>query len=337
MTRQKVLIVDDEDAIRWTLSRILTKEGHEVSTAADGEEALAVFEKVRPDLVLVDVMMPKLDGFEVCERLKSSPETRLTPVVIVTSSTTSESRVRGIEAGADDFIGKPFERVELTARVRSLLRLKRYTDELEQAETVVFALARSIEGKDPCTNGHCERLSHYAEKLGIRLALSEEERTALRRGGVVHDVGKVAVADSILLKNGPLDADEMAVMRQHPIVGERICAALKSFRLVLPIIRSHHEKRDGSGYPDGLRGDDIPLLARVVQVVDVFDALTSVRPYKPAFTMDRAMQIMQQEVERGFWDPAIFAEFRRLVEEEGFETPALPPGTTAAPALTAVS
>ncbi len=317
----RVLIVDDEEAIRSTLSRILKKEGYEVSTAADGEEALTVFENDQPDIVLLDIMMPKLNGFEVCEHLKGSADTRLIPVVMVTSSTATENRVRAIESGADDILGKPYERVELTARVRSLLRLKDYTDQLEQAETVVFALARSIEGKDSCTNGHCERLAHHAERLGFRLGLGEAERTALRRGGIVHDVGKVAVPDSILLKKGPLDAAEWAVMREHTITGEKICTALKAFRLVLPIIRHHHEKRDGSGYPDGLRGDDIPLLARVLQVVDVFDALTTVRPYKEALSIARSMEIMQEEVDKGWWDPAIFAEFRRLVAEEGFETP----------------
>lgn len=332
----KVLVVDDEEAIRSTLTRILKKEGYEVATAADGEEALSAFETEQPDLVLLDIMMPKLNGFEVCEHLKGSPESRLTPVVIVTSAAVIANRVRAIESGADDLLGKPYERVELTARVRSLLRLKEYTDQLEKAENVVCALARSIEGKDPSTNGHCERLSHHADKLGFRLGLPEAERTALRRGGIVHDLGKVAVPESILLKKGPLDAQEWEIMRKHTVVGEQICAGLKSFRLVLPIIRNHHEKRDGTGYPDGLRGDDIPLLARVLQVVDVFDALTTERPYKQAFSHKRAMEIMQEEVDRGWWDPTIFAEFRRLVEEEGFDTPP-PPRELRSPDLVPVT
>ena len=209
----------------------------------------------------------------------------------------------------------------LIARVRSLLRLKRYTDELERAEIVLFALARSIEGKDPYTEGHCERLSLFSQKLGQRLDLPDEEVQALVRAGVVHDVGKVAVPDAILLKEGPLDDHEWAQMREHPVVGERICQGMKSFRLVLPIIRHHHEKLDGSGYPDGLKGDEIPRTARIMSIVDVFDALTTARPYRGPLPIEKALGIMQEEVEKGWWDPVFFAEFAKLVREEGFQIP----------------
>ena len=325
MPQQKILVVDDEEMIRNNLVRILQKDGHVVVTACNGQEALQVFRQEHPDLVLLDILMPIMNGFEVCEHLKSDPETRLTPVVLVTSSSATENRVRGIEAGADDFLGKPFERVELSARVRSLLRLKRYTDELERAETVLMALARSIEGKDPYTEGHCERLSDYATKLATRLGLPSEEIDALRTAGVVHDIGKVAIPDAILLKKGPLDTEEMAVMRQHTIVGERICATLRSFKLVLPIIRSHHEKMDGTGYPDGLRGEEIPRTARVLQVVDVFDALATKRPYKPAFETPKVLAIMRDEVVKGWWDPEIFAEFEKMAREPEFAAMASPP------------
>ncbi|MGH9580146.1 MAG: HD domain-containing phosphohydrolase, partial [Terriglobales bacterium] len=264
------------------------------------------------DLVLLDIEMPLLNGFAVCQRLKSNPETRLTPVVLVTGLSATEDRVRGIEAGADDFLTKPVERSELLARVRSLLSLKAHTDELERAESVLFALARSIEGKDPYTQGHCERLSEHSALLARQIGLPEEQVTALRRAGIVHDIGKVAVSDAILLKPARLTAEEFRTMQEHPAVGERICKPLKSFKLVLPIIRHHHEKLDGTGYPDGLKGGSIPLTARVLTIVDVFDALTTERPYKRAFPATDALHTMEQEVRRGWWDEELFAEFQRL-------------------------
>jgi putative two-component system response regulator len=242
----------------------------------------------------------------------------LIPIILVTASSAPENRMKGLEAGADDFLAKPVDRIELIARVRSLLRIKGYTDELERAESVLFALARSIEGKDPYTEGHCERLSVYGEKLGRELGLPPEQIDALRTAGIVHDVGKVAVPDAILLKPAKLTPEEIEVMRKHPVVGEDICKTLKSFKLVLPIIRHHHERRDGTGYPDGLAGDDIPLTARVIQVVDVFDALTTERPYKPALSIEEALDIMQDEVNKGWWDPEIYSTFRRIVLAEGF-------------------
>ncbi|MGB2836383.1 MAG: HD domain-containing phosphohydrolase, partial [Candidatus Sulfotelmatobacter sp.] len=269
-----ILIADDQVANRELLEELLTTQGFKVITVPDGALALEELTRTQVDLVLLDVMMPHLNGFDACEKIKSNPETYLIPVVLITALSDKQDRIKGIKAGADDFLTRPVERAELLARVGSLLKLKHRTDELERAEAVVFTLARSIEGKDPYTHGHCERLSDYSARLGEHLRLTEDEITALRRAGIVHDVGKIAVPDAILLKPGRLTEEEWKVVRQHPVVGERICAPLKSFRLVLPIIRHHHEKLDGSGYPDGLRGDAIPITARVIQIVDVFDALT---------------------------------------------------------------
>jgi putative two-component system response regulator len=310
---QKILIVDDDVANRKLLEQILEIAGFSVASAGDGQQALIEFERTSPDLVLLDVQMPKLNGFEVCRRLKLNPGTRLTPVVLVTALSATEDRVRGLEAGADDFLIKPVDRSELLARVRSLLSLKAFTDELEQAETVLFSLAQSIEGKDPYTEGHCQRLSDYSSYLGERMGLPLEQITALRRAGVVHDIGKIAVPDAILLKPAKLTTEEFKVMQQHPLVGERICGPLKSFRLVLPIIRHHHEKLNGTGYPDGLKGDQIPLTARILQIVDVFDALTTLRPYKRALSISETLEVMDDEVKKGWWDPEIFSQFKHLV------------------------
>ncbi len=309
-----ILIADDHESSLAGLEGLLSLEGYKVVTALDGEMALSEFFRVQPDLLLLDVNMPKLRGTEVCRRIKSNPETLLVPVVLITALTATQDRIAGIEAGADDFLNKPVAREQLIARVRSLLRLKAFTDELERAEAVLFTLARSIEGKDPYTQGHCERLADYSARLGAHMGLPAEEIRALRRAGIVHDIGKVAVPDSILLKPSRLTRSEQTILRLHPVVGERICASLKSFQLVLPIIRHHHEKMDGSGYPDGLRGEQIPLAVRVLQVVDVYDALSTQRPYKPALSAAAAFDVMKSEVKKGWWDPEVLAAFEKLIK-----------------------
>ena len=310
---EKILIVDDESGARAALEFLLRREGFEVRDAADGPSAIQECATFRPDLILLDIMMPGMNGFEVCRHIKATPETRLTPVVLITGLTETEDRIAGINAGADDFLSKPIDLNELLARTRSLLRLKQYTDELENAEAVLFSLAHSIEARDPYTHGHCERLAEMSARMGERLGVPEEQIKALRRAGVVHDIGKVAVPDSILLKPGPLTPDETKVMQKHPVVGERICAPLKTFRLVLPIIRHHHEKHNGTGYPDALSGEEIPLTARILQLSDVYDALTTDRPYKVAFTPEVALDLMGEEAERGWWDRELFEAFREMI------------------------
>ena len=312
-TTGTVLVADDQAANRELLEELLTAQGCKVIAVPDGVAAVEQLTRTQVDLVLLDVMMPYLNGFEVCEKIKNNPDTYLIPVIIITALSDKQDRLEGIKVGADDFLTRPVDRTELLARVRSLLKLKQRTDELERAESVLFSLARSIEGKDPYTHGHCERLSDYSVRLGEHLGLSEDQLVALRRAGIVHDVGKIAVPDAILLKPGRLTPDEWIIIREHSVVGERICAPLKSFRFVLPIIRHHHEKLDGSGYPDGLRVDAIPVTARVLQIVDVYDALTTDRPYKKAFSVTDALQTMKEEVAKGWWDPHIFDQFERLV------------------------
>jgi len=314
----KILVVDDETSQRELLSEMLGIEGYLVDCASDGRRAELILRSSSPDLVLLDVNLPYRDGFELCRVIREDPDLRLIPVVLVTGLTEAEDRLRGIEAGADDFLSKPFDRAELKARVRSLLRRKEYTDELDRADQVLMALGRSIEAKDPYTEGHCARISEYSVLLGQELQLSSDDLRALRIAGSVHDIGKIGVPDAILLKKGPLLLEEWEIMRDHTVIGERICSPLRSFHPVLPIIRSHHEKQDGSGYPDGLRADRVPLLARVMQLADVFDALTTERSYKHAVDTGAALAQMQIEVEKGWWDPALFRVFVRLVADGHF-------------------
>jgi putative two-component system response regulator len=246
--------------------------------------------------------------------MKGKPETRLIPVILLTSLNSDADRIHGIMCGADDFLNKPVNKQELLARVHSLLRLKRFTDELDNAEAVLFSLALTIEAKDPYTEGHCDRLSKYSVALGEKLGLSEDMRLALRRGGLIHDIGKLGVPEHILLKPGPLTPEERKIMEQHTVLGERICAPLRSFRHVLPIIRHHHEKQDGSGYPDGLKGAQVPLTARILQITDIYDALITDRPYRKALPLEKAFAIMREEVKRGWWDGSILDEFEAVVQ-----------------------
>jgi putative two-component system response regulator len=269
-------------------------------TASDGEEALAMVAAEHPDLVLMDVLMPKLSGYDVCERIKRNPATRLTPVVLITALHERQHKIQGIDAGADDFLTKPVNPHELRARARSLVRLKRYTDDLDSAESVIMSLALVIEARDAYTDGHCQRLAAYATALGKALQLGEDDLAALFRGGYLHDIGKVGIPDALLLKPGRLSDGEYLRIKDHPLIGDRLCGELRSLRQVRPIVRHHHERLDGSGYPDGLKGDAIPLLAQIMGIVDVYDAITTTRPYKAAGTADRAYAELMQEVARGW-------------------------------------
>ena len=312
-----ILVADDNEANRELLAALLSAEGYQVVGASGGQQALQIVDSGSTDLVLLDVVMPRPSGFEVCQAMKSKPETRLIPVVLLTSLNTDSDRIHGIMCGADDFLNKPVNKHELLARVRSLLRLKHFTDELDNAETVLSSLALSIEAKDPYTEGHCDRLSKFSVAVAEKLKLPENLRVALRRGGLVHDIGKLGVPEHILLKPGPLTPEERKIMEQHTIMGERICAPLRSFRHVLPIIRHHHEKRDGSGYPDGLKEEQIPITARILQITDIYDALTTDRPYRKALSPKEAFAIMREEVKRGWWDGSILDEFEAVVH--GYE------------------
>jgi putative two-component system response regulator len=310
------LVVDDNPTILKLMQDLLSSRGYEVVGVPDAAHAEVEIRRQPPDLVLSDVIMPGKSGYELCHELKNNSSTRLIPFVLITGLTDREDKLRGIEAGADDFLNKPIFPEELFARVKSLLKLKEFTDELETAESVLCTLGLSVESRDPYTEGHCERLARNASNLGRHLGLEDEAIVALRRGGYLHDLGKIAVPDEILRKGTNLTPEEWAVMKQHPITGENICRPLKSLRLVLPIIRNHHEHSDGSGYPDGLRKAEIPLLSRVLQVVDVYDALRTARPYKPALGHEHAAVTMREEARNGFWDEELVREFFAMLEKQ---------------------
>ncbi len=312
----RILVVDDNNDNLFLMKQLLGSRGYEVVGASNAGEAESMMQTHSPDLVLLDVIMPGKSGYELCHQWKSDPQTRLVPVVMITGLTDREDKIRGIEAGADDFLNKPIFPEELFARVKSLLKLKEFTDELESVESTLCTLGLSVESRDPYTEGHCDRLATYASDLGAHLGLSADDQIALRRGGYLHDLGKIAIPDEILKKGSDLTVDEWKIMRQHPVIGENICKPLRSLRSVLPIIRNHHEHWDGRGYPDKLVGQEIPLLARVLQVVDVYDALRTARPYKPARSHEDAAEIMHNEAAGGMWDRELVAEFMELLRRQ---------------------
>jgi cyclic di-GMP phosphodiesterase len=295
-----VLVVDDYEPNRIGLGLLLERADYHVLTAANGRDALDIVSRERPDLVLLDVVMPGLSGLEVCAELKRGADTRFMPVVLISGAQDRQARLNGLDAGADDFLNKPVDPEELQTRVRSLMRLKRLTDDLDSAESLFLTLGRVIEARDPCTEGHCERLTDYATALGRRLNLDDSDIVALQRGAYLHDVGKIAVPDRVLLKKGKLTRREYELMKRHPVIGDDLCRTVRSFDAVRPIVRHHHERLDGRGYPDGLSGDRIPLLAQIVSIVDVFDALTTDRPYRAALSVATACQMMRGDA-RGGW------------------------------------
>ena len=313
--RPTILVVEDEPHIRDVLSGLLGALGYRLLMAVSAEQALDALDVVSPDLVLTDVHLGAMSGIELCARLKADPRYELMPVVILTAVGDLEARVAGLAAGADDFFTKPVEFVELRTRLAALLRVKMLLGQLERAEAVITTLALTIEARDPYTLGHCDRLSRYAVALGQALGLDHEMLRALRLGGYLHDLGKIAVPDGILLKPGPLDPMEQERIRAHPGAGSDLVLGLRSMELVRPIMRHHHEKWDGSGYPDGLKGAAIPLGARIISVVDVFDALHTERPYKAALPRSEAVSLLIRETDAGYWDPKVVETFLEILRQ----------------------
>ena len=309
-----VLVVDDVAANRELLEGHLDDLGYDVRQARDGVQALEAIAADEPDLVLLDIDMPRLDGISVCERLKSHPTRRLIPIVILTASNDRGTRLRGIAAGADEFLSKPFDAKELLVRARVLLRQRALNRRLDATEGVLFALARAVEARDRYTIHHAERVGGYARAIGASLGLDAEDTAMLYEGGVLHDLGKIAIPDAILLKPGPLTDHEFAAMRQHSVEGERICLSLRSVAHYLPIIRHHHERIDGQGYPDHLAGPDIPTGARIVAIADAWDAMVSDRPYRAGLDPDDAVRQLRGGAGKQ-WDAEMVQLFLALLDD----------------------
>jgi putative two-component system response regulator len=308
--------VDDDPILSGIMRQLLIEEGHDVVVASNGSDAIGEVYARPPDLIMLDLSMPGLDGLEVCHQLKSDPATRLLPILILSGRDPDEARIGAWDAGADEFLCKPVRSGELISRCRSLLRLKAAMDDLDSAQAAVFAFSRAVEAKCPYTLGHTERVTTFAVRLARHAGIPEVDREALRRGASLHDIGKISTPDHILNKPGKLTAGEYAVVKQHPIQGVRIVEPLRSLRSAIPLIRWHHERMDGRGYPDGLAGYKIPLAARVLAVADVYDALASARPYRGAMPHAECLAVMEQDAANGGLDVELVRCFADLSEEE---------------------
>ena len=327
-----ILIVDDYPQNVKLLEAYLLPCGYKLVKAASGEEALTKLEGNKIDLILLDVMMPDIDGFEVTRRIRQDDKNHLLPIILVTSLRETEDRVRGIEAGCDDFISKPVDKLELLARVRSLLKIKAYNDlrsnyqkelesevnkrtqELRQASDklrtasldTIYRLSMASECKDQDTGTHIKRMSHYCAAIARRMGLDENTITAILYAAPMHDLGKIGIPDKILAKPGKLDPVEQDIMKLHTIIGAKILSRSDEefIKLGGTIALSHHEKWDGSGYPNGLKGTAIPISGRIAAIADVFDALTSKRPYKEPISVERSLVIIKSWREI-YFDPEI--------------------------------
>jgi putative two-component system response regulator len=331
LERARILIVDDDEELRSLLARLLKINGYATEEAASAEEAAAAIGRFPPDLILLDVDLPGRSGQALLEEIRAVPELKLTPIVMLTGAATPARKLKAIQAGATEFLPKPFSHVELTARVRSLLELKFLTDELEHAERMIVALAEAIDARDPYTYGHSARVSLFAGMLGERLGIEDRALRVLKSGGLFHDIGKIAVRDRVLLKPGKLTDDERAEIRLHPVKGRDLLRNMKSMDPALAIVLHHHERMDGSGYPEGLSGTAIPIAARITTIADVFDALTSARVYRSALSRAAAMRILEEESRKGWWDGELVDEFRGVLETVPEDDPRIaraeiPPG-----------
>lgn len=324
-----ILIVDDEDSGRETLQSVLEGEGYNLVMAENGPQAIAKAKSIFPDVILLDVMMPGMTGFEVCEQIRNDPQVAEIPIIILTALDDRESLLTGLKAGADDFISKPFDRFELRARLIGITRLNRYQKLLEEREKlqkahkrVLEAYEATIEGwshamdlRDRETEGHSRRVAELSIELAQAMGMSEENIVHLRRGALLHDMGKIGIPDSILHKSDDLTDAEWTVMRRHPQFAYEMLNPIEYLHEALEIPFSHHEKWDGSGYPQGLKGEEIPLSARIFAVADVWDALTSDRPYRPAWSKEEALLYIREQSGKHF-DPLVVEVFFRVIEQQ---------------------
>lgn len=318
--KPSVLVVDDLWSNLELLEAIFANAGFDVFSALDGYSALSIFESHRLDIAIVDVMMPGMDGFELCKKLKSMRTKQYFPVILLTALTDRESRITGIECGADDFISKPFDTAELMVKVRSLIKLKALNDELEHSENVILTLAVAMEARDPYTRGHSTRVGDISASFASYLGFGRREQEQVRKAGILHDIGKIGVSTDLLCKQGKLTMEELEAVKRHTIIGEEICRPLTSVKAILPAIRNHHERWDGAGFPDGLEGEKIPINARMLSIVDSFDAMVSKRPYRKGRSASTVIDVFKTERYSGQWDPHLvepFVEMMNAFEPKG--------------------
>jgi len=346
---KRVLVVEDDEMHRRLLTTILTRLGYEVDEAFDGVNGLEKIEANLPDVILLDVSLPRMDGYEVARRLKESEKTKLIPIVVVSSFAEVENRIKALEAGADDFLSKPIDQTELRARVQSLLKVKAYNDHMvsyqkiledevnkrtqqlrkafDELKTIsekikqasldtVFRLAQAAEYKDEETGSHIKRMGYYTAAIAHQMTLSPQDVEAILYAAPMHDIGKIGIPDRILLKPGSLDEQEWEVMKQHTIIGGNILSGSDSdvLQMAEQIALTHHEKWDGSGYPNGLKNSEIPLWGRISAIADVFDALTSKRPYKKPLLIDQSLEILKNSKGTHF-DPDVMDAFFSIEEK----------------------
>jgi len=314
-----VLIVDGLHADTELIEAVFKTGDFRVFRSAHPGEAIAIFETVHPDIAVIDIAMRGINGFQLCQIFKDMAGRRFFPVVLLAAHSDRRSRIKGLESGADDFISRPFDPREFLARVRSLLRLKHLHDELEHSENIILTLAATLEVRDPHTQGHSTRVGEFSREFGDYLGLSLQEQELLRKAGLLHDIGKIGLSKDLFLKPPPLSAEEIETIKQHTIIGEQICKPLYSLREVLPAIRHHHERWDGKGFPDGLKGEEIPLLARILSIVDSFDAMFSERLYREGRTAFEVLDVMKEERELGQWDPLLIECFIEMMNLIGHE------------------
>jgi putative two-component system response regulator len=304
-----ILVVDDMKSNLELLEAIFTKEGYKVYSALGSTAALEIFKRQPVDLAVVDVMMPGIDGFELCNTIKGMSDKRFFPVILLTALTDRNSRIRGLESGADDFISKPFDTSELLVKIKSLLKLRALQEELDHSENIILTLAVAMEARDPYTKGHSSRVSKILIDFAGFLALSEKDKDEMKKAGILHDIGKICLSQALLRKPGPLTREEIEMIKTHATLGEDLCKPLVSMKRILPAIRHHHERWDGTGFPDRLAGQDIPIMARFLSIADTFDAMVSVRPYRDRRTVKLSLETMRVEQYSGQWDPELLEYF----------------------------
>jgi putative two-component system response regulator len=314
-----VLVVDDVETNLELMEAVFQREGYTVLMALGADHALEICSTRAVDIAILDVMMPGINGFELCKKLKSQTTKYFFPVILLTALNDRKSKITGLECGADDFISKPFDVLELLTKVRSLLKLKELHEELDHSENIIFSLVVAMEATDYYTKGHSTRVGALAKEFGEFLGFPEKEQEILKKAGILHDIGKIGFSEKILKKPAGLTDEEKTIIKKHPLIGESICRPLLSMKSVLPGIRSHHERWDGAGYPDALSGDGIPLIARILGILDSYDAMISIRPYRNKRTTEHVLSIMEKEQYSGQWDPELTGLFLQMSSSNTFE------------------